>query len=133
MTNNENSIKTYRDPRVYQGLYDAQIKVITQLIPSLPKEERYGLCDQMRRACKAPPALIAEGFAKRYQRRNWGKYLDDAIGESYEMVNHLSVCNDAYSQYVDTMLCKELINIYDASSAQLYKLKQNWKDFHKND
>ena len=30
----------------------------------------------MRRACKAGPALIAEGFAKRYQARNWQKYID---------------------------------------------------------
>lgn len=27
--------------------------------------------DVMRRACKAGLALIAEGFAKRYQKRQW--------------------------------------------------------------
>lgn len=130
---NKKTIKSYRDLIVYQNLYKAQIRVLTQVIPNLPKEEKYDLGDQMRRACKAPPALLAEGFAKRYQKRSWQKYLDDCIGECYEMINHLSVCIDAYSQYVDTKLCKELIESYDISSAQLYKLKQSWKDFHKND
>lgn len=123
-------IKTYRDLRVYNNLYDAQIKVLTEVVPKLPKEEKFDLADQMRRACKAPPALLAEGFAKRHQKKNWKKYLDDALGECYEMINHLQVCIDAYSKYINTNLCKDLIQIYDKSCGQLYKLREGWQDFH---
>ena len=127
------TIKSYRDLRAYQNLYKAMVLTLTKIVPSLPREEKYDLANQMRRACKAGPALIAEGFAKRYQKRNWQKYIDDTIGECNEMVNHLSVCIDVYSQYVDIELCKELIDIYDISCRQLYNLGKSWKDFHKND
>ena len=51
---------------IYQNLYLAMKIVLTEIIDSLPREEKYDLVDQLRRGCKAPPALIAEGFAKRY-------------------------------------------------------------------
>lgn len=63
-------IKTFRDLIVYQNLYKAMKIVLTKIIPRLPKEEKYNLVDQMRRCCQAAPALIAEGFAKRYQKVN---------------------------------------------------------------
>ena len=104
--------------------------ILTEIVPKLPKEERFDLVDQLRRCCKAGPALLAEGFAKRYQKKNWQKYLDDTIGECYEMIHHLSVCIDIYPKYVDKKLCNELINTYDISTRQLYKLRHSWQDFH---
>lgn len=126
-------IRSYRDLRIYQNLYRAMIIVLTKIITKLPPEEKFDLKDQMRRACKAAPALIAEGFAKRYQKKNWQKYIDDTVGECNEMIHHLSVCIDVYANFVDVKLCKEVIEIYDISCAQMYNLKRSWKDFHKND
>lgn len=134
MENKSNkTIKSYRDLRIYQNLYQAMILVLTKIVPKLPKEEKYDLANQMRRACKAGPALIAEGFAKRYQRKNWQKYLDDCTGECNEMINHLSVCIDVYYKYINQELCKKIIDIYDKSCGQLYNLRKSWQDFHKND
>ncbi len=127
------TIKTFQDLRAYQNLYKAMIMVMKEITPKLPREEKFDLSDQMRRACKAGPALIAEGFAKRYQKRNWQKYIDDAIGESNEMVNHLSVCMDIYPNFVDITLCKTAIGLYDIASRQLYKLRESWRDFHERD
>lgn len=124
------SIKGFRDLRVYQNLYQAQILVLTKIIPKLPKEEKYDLGSQMRRACKAAPALIAEGFAKRYQKQNWRRYIDDTIGESNEMIHHLSVCIDVFYKYVDKSLCQNLIDIYDRNCKQLTNLKKSWQNFH---
>lgn len=126
------TIKTFQDLQVYQNLYKAMALVLTSIIPKLPGEEKYDLAMQMRRACKAGPALIAEGFAKRYQQRNWKKYIDDAIGESNEMINHLSVCIDVYYNYIDVSLCEKTIKLYDMSSRQAYKLRERWEDFRSN-
>ena len=128
-----NSIKSYRDLRVYQNLYKAMLIVLVKIVPKLPREEKYDLADQMRRACKASPAILAEGFAKRYQKKNWQKYINDTTGECNEMIHHLSVCIDVYSKYVEAAICKEVIDIYDKSCGQLYNLKKAWQDFHKND
>jgi len=134
MENSKNkTIKSFRDLHVYQNLYKVMTLVLIKIIPKLPKEEKYDLVDQMRRACKAGPALLAEGFAKRYQKKNWEKYINDTIGECNEMIHHLSVCIDVYSQYVDKKLCQEAIDIYDVSCKQLTRLKKSWQDFHKND
>jgi len=125
------TIRGFRDLIVYQNLYKAMIIVLTEIIPKLPEEEKYDLKDQMRRCCKSSPALIAEGFAKRYQKQSWRKYIDDAIGECNEMIHHLSVCIDVYSRYVDKNLCQKLIDSYDSSCKQLTNLKKAWQDYHK--
>lgn len=123
-------IKTFRDLIVYQNVHKAQIIVLTEIIPKLPREEKFDLGDQMRRGCKSAPARLAEAFAKRYQKRQWKKSIDDTIGECYEMINHLSVCMDVYSEYINVHRCKEVIDIYDKTCGQLTKLKQNWQDYH---
>lgn len=131
MQNSYKPIKSFQDLIVYQNLYKAMILVHTKIIPGLPKEERYDLVDQMRRASKAGPSLVAEGFAKRYQKRQWQKYLNDTIGESNEMIHHLSVCVDIYAQYVDVTLCRKVIDLYNLCCKQLTKLGQSWQDYHK--
>lgn len=122
-------IKTFQDLHVYQNLFKAMIVVHTKIISKLPKEEQYDLVSQMRRASKACPALLAEGFSKRYQKRHWQKYLHDAMGESNEMIHHLSAAIVLYP-FVDQNLFKETIDLYDKSCRQLTKLAKSWKDFH---
>lgn len=126
-------IKSFQDLVVYQNLYKAMIIVHKQIIPTLPSKEKFDLCDQMGRASKAAPALIAEGFAKRYQKRQWQKYINDTIGEANEMIHHLSCCIDIYYKHVDKYLCKQVINLYDISCKQLTKLGQCWKNYHEKD
>lgn len=124
----------FQDLEVYQNLFRLMTVVITKVIPKLPKEERFDLADQMRRACKAPPALLAEGFAKRYQKKSWGKYIEDCLGECYEMVNHLSTMKSLYSRYFKSPESIDLlIDQYDKCCRQLTKLKKAWKEYHKND
>jgi four helix bundle protein len=124
------AIKTFQDLVVYQNLYQAMVLVHRDVVSRLPKDERFDLVDQMKRASKAGPALLAEGFAKRYQKRQWQKYLNDTIGECNEMIHHLTVCVDVYGQYVDPVLCRRLIGTYDASCKQLTRLGQHWQNFH---
>jgi len=124
-------IRSFQDLEVYQRLYENMLIVLQKIIPKLPKEERYDLTDQLRRCSKAAPALVAEGFAKRYQQKSWKKYLEDAIGESNEMIHHLSVCIDVYASYMNIKLCKGLIKEYDIANRQLYRLHESWVDFHK--
>ncbi len=126
------TIRTFQDLDVYQNIYKAMKKVMLEIIPSLPKEERYDLIDQMRRCCKASLALIAEGFAKRYQKRQWRKYLDDAMGECYEMINHLAICKDIYNKHVNIKKCDDVIDIYEISCKQLTRLKQSWTNYQEN-
>jgi len=123
-------ITSFQDLEVYQRLYNLMLKVLKDLLAQLPTEEKYDLKDQIRRSSKAAPALLAEGFAKRYQLRSWKKYLEDTIGEVNEMIHHISVCRDVYTRFVKADLCEELINEYNIANKQLYRLGQSWKNFN---
>lgn len=116
--------RSFSDLEVYKLLYSGGICVTKEVMPQLPKSERFGLGDQMGRACKSPCALIAEGWPKRHQQRAFKKYLDDAIGECNEMIVHLRFARDL--GYVDADLCNELIDTYDRAGKQLYSFGKSW-------
>ena len=96
----------------------------------LPDSEKYDLTSQLSRACKAIPRLIAEGYAKRHQKAGFRKYIDDAMGECNEMVVSLSQCRDIYPKFmVNVQRCDEIIDMYDKTGRQLYKLGNSWTNF----
>lgn len=125
-------VEHFGDLKVYQRLYQLMFEVHKNIIPKLPEVERSNLGDQLRRASQAAPALLAEGFAKRFQPHNWSKYLTDAIGESQEMVHHLSCVMDIYSYCVDPVLCALLIDEYTIAIKQLLCLGNGLKKTHEN-
>ncbi|NQU83208.1 MAG: four helix bundle protein [Parcubacteria group bacterium] len=126
-----NKIISYRDLNVYQRAYNASILVMTKILPELPTSERYDLKDQLSRSSKAVPRLIAEGFAKKHQKAGFQKYLADAMAESNETQVGLCHCRDIYSKFVDIKLCEHLIEEYDITSKQLYRLEEAWNKFSK--
>jgi len=125
-------IRSFKDLRVYQITYRAAITVMTKIVPKLPDDEKSGLKKQLSNACKSIPALIAEGYAKKHQKKHFQRYLDDAMGESNEMITHLSFCKDIYGKYIKYIedgLCDRLIEIYDIAGRQLYTLAKKWTNF----
>ncbi len=126
---NDKKIKSFRDLDVYQRTYKAAIVVMKKIITKLPDNEKYDLKDQLSRSCKAIPRLIAEGYAKRHQKHGFQKYLDDAMSECNETVVSVSQCKDIYSKHIDIKLCEELIDTYDVSGRQLYRLEESWSRF----
>ncbi len=127
----EKRIRSFRDLEVYTNTYNSMLIVMARVVPKLPQMEKYDLADQLSRACKSAPRLIAEGYAKRHQRAGFQKYLDDAMSECNEMVVSLSQCRDLYHEYVDVKLCDDLIDAYDKSGRQIYKLADAWTKFKK--
>ncbi len=105
------------------------LDVMKKIVPKLPEREKYDLVDQLSRACKVISRLIAEGYAKKHQKAGFQKYIDDAMGESNEMVVSLSQAGDIYPTYVDVDLCDQLIDVYDKSGRQLYRLGESWTKF----
>jgi four helix bundle protein len=122
----DKKIVSFKDLIVYQNSYNCSIEVMTKIVPKLPDEEKYDLKDQLRRSSKAIPRLIAEGYAKRHQTKGFQKYLDDALGECNEIIVSLSHAKDIYYRYVDTKLCTKLIQIYDTTGKQIYRLAESW-------
>ncbi len=122
-------IKTFLGLDVYQNTHKAARDVIFYVIPKLPKSEAFDLADQMRRASKAIPTLIAEGYAKKYQQRGYIKYLADATAEANEMIVHLSFAKEYVKS--EQKLIDELMAIYDLARKQLFYLGKNWEGLDK--
>jgi four helix bundle protein len=122
-------IRSFRDLEVYQNTYRASIVVMTEIVPNLPDSEKYDLKDQLSRSSKAIPRLIAEGYAKRQQKRGFQKYIEDALAECNETIVSLEQCKDIYPKYIDQQLCDRMIKLYDQSGRQLYRLGESWTNF----
>jgi len=123
-------IRSFHDLDVYQNSYEAMLIVFNEILPKLPKEEKYDLTDQLRRSSKAIPRLIAEGHSKRHQKRGFQKYIDDAMAESNETIVSICQAKDLYGNNIDVEVYKKLIDIYDKISRQLYKLGVAWEGFY---
>ena len=120
-------IASFRDLEVYQNTYKAMLVIMRDILPKLPHSEKFDLTDQLSRSCKAIPRLIAEGYAKRHQKMGFQKYLDDAMAESNETIVSLEQCGDIYK--INSDIIGQLVDIYDKSSRQLYKLSTAWTAF----
>lgn len=64
-------IQSYRDLVVWQKSMDLAVSIYKRT-KKYPKEEKFGLVSQMRRAAASIPANIAEG----HERRTTGEYLN---------------------------------------------------------
>jgi len=120
-------IRSFRDLEVYRNTYQVMIKVNKEVLLKIPESEKYDLKDQLSRSSKAIPRLIAEGYAKRHQKFGFQKYLDDAMAECNETIVSLEQCRDLYN--VDKNQIDSLVDIYDKSGRQLYKLSIAWSNF----
>lgn len=119
-------ITSFQDLDVYKESVELAEEVNEQ-ISRYPKSERYLLVDQMKRASRAIPAIIAEGYAKRSSIKTFRKYLNDAIGESNEMLSHLEL--SIRFKYMDKEIGKELVERYDILGKKLTNLRNNWQNF----
>ena len=119
-------IKSFLDLDVYQESFKLSLE-IEELVKKFPKSELFLLTDQMKRASRAIPALIAEGYAKRETLAVFKKLLRDAIGEANEMINHLAFAKA--KGYIDNNKADELIERYHRVGKKLTRLKENWKNY----
>jgi four helix bundle protein len=77
--------------------------VAKQVVPVLPKDERYRLGDQLLRAGRAATANIAEGYGLFHYLNN-AKFCSNACGSCWETLNHLITAND------EGFIATELLN-----------------------
>jgi four helix bundle protein len=85
----KDKVRSVKDLRVWQIGMDISIKCY-RLTESLPKEERYGLTSQIRRAAVSVPANIAEGFGRANPGDNH-RFLSIAQGSLKEVETLLEV------------------------------------------
>ncbi|MBK9983901.1 MAG: four helix bundle protein [Saprospiraceae bacterium] len=120
---------SYEDLDVYKRAYTSCLRIFKEILSKLPAQERFDLKDQLSRSSKSIPRLISEGFAKKYQKAGYQKYLTDAIGESNETEVSLAQSRDLYPHDINPAIANELIAEYKIIGKQLFKLQESWSKF----
>lgn len=117
----EKKIKSFRDLHVWQKAM-ALAKSVYCVVKYLPREETYGLSDQMRRAAVSIPSNIAEGQA-RQTKKEFLQFLWIARGSSAELETQLQLAIDlGYLDGVPEEQMKTLFQLSDEVSRMLYTL-----------
>ena len=86
------TIKSYKDLRVWQKSIEL-VKRIYLITQKLPKEEMYGLTNQMRRSAVSIPSNIAEGKMRQH-RNEYVQFLYIALGSCSELDTQLIITRE---------------------------------------
>ena len=112
-------VRSFRDLRVWQRGVD--LVCLTYAISRrLPKEERFALGGQMRRAATSIPANIAEGHT-RLHRKEYLHFLSIAHGSLSELHTHLTVAERV--GYIDADDAAPALAVCDELGRMLTALK----------
>jgi four helix bundle protein len=76
-------MKNFKNLRIWQNGMEIT-KMIYELVQSLPKNERFGLINQITRAAVSIPANIAEGSSRESEKDNC-RFLQIALGSCFEL------------------------------------------------
>jgi len=87
----ENLMRPHHKPEAWLKAVEL-VTDIYKKTESFPKEERYGLTSQIRRAAVSIPANIAEG-AGRYSSKEFAHFLSNAQGSASELETELIISN----------------------------------------
>ena len=82
-------IRTHKDLDVWKDSIELVTKIY-QLVSNFPKEERFGLVDQIKRAAISIPSNIAEGAARNSQKE-FLQFLYIALGSIAELETQLII------------------------------------------
>ena len=105
-----NEIKTFEDLECWKACRALRLFIAKTVVPVLPKEERFGLANQVLRAARSTTANIAEGYGRFHYMDN-AKFCSNSRGSLWEVLDHLITASDE-EMIPDEMLIqgRELIN-----------------------
>jgi len=99
-------MKTYKELIVWQKSVEF-VTMIYSATKNFPKEEIYGLTNQIRRAAVSVPSNIAEGFG-RNSKKDFKRFSQIAISSLFEIQTQLEIAKNL--KFISD---KDFINLFD--------------------
>lgn len=87
------TIRSFEDLDCWKAGRELRLFIHGNILPVLPKEERYRLGDQVLRAARSITANIAEGYGRFHYLDN-SKFCSNARGSCTEVLDHLITAHD---------------------------------------
>lgn len=123
---NKRLVRRHTDLEVYKRAFAAAMRIF-ELTKAFPKEERYSLTDQIRRASRSVCANITEAWRKRRYEGSFVSKLTDSDAEAAETQTWLQFAVECV--YLDREVAAELYREYDAILGMLVRMikdAQQW-------
>jgi four helix bundle protein len=109
------AIRSYRDLLVWQAAMDVVVKIY-RTTSTFPRNERYSLVDQLRRAAISVPSNIAEGHG-RSRTGDYLRHLSIATGSLHELETQIQISRRL--DYISDDAQKELLDACTAVGRML--------------
>ena len=90
MTNK--TFKSFEELECWRACTEAR-RFISELVKTFPKEEKYALANDMKRAARSTTHNIAEGFGRFHFQENI-QFCRHSRGSLYELIDQLITAND---------------------------------------
>jgi four helix bundle protein len=85
---------SYQNLLVWKYATDLAVETM-HLTKKMPREERFGLCSQMRRASVSIPSNIAEGYRRKRGSEDYRQFLRIALGSASELETQILIAKRA--------------------------------------
>ena len=116
-------IKNYTDLKIYQDGYKLVLDMY-KTTKNYPKEERYEIVSQIRRATYSIPLNIAEGWGRK-SKLEFKRFLKMSLGSCNELQVLIEISKDlGYIKEKEYMEKKRRV---EQLGKQIYTLEEKWK------
>jgi four helix bundle protein len=86
-------VRTFEELDCWKHCRTLRLFVARQVVPALPKHEKYRLGDQVLRAARSTTTNIAEGYGRFHYLDN-ARFCSNARGSCWEVLDHLITSQD---------------------------------------
>ena len=116
-------MKDFRKQKVWQKSHKLTLEIYKKTA-NFPREELYGLSNQIRRSCASIPANIAESCG-RNSDADFSRFLQIAMGSATKLEYHLLLSHDLgiLDDFNYEKLSKETVEIKQMLTSFIKKLK----------
>jgi|KBSSwiStaDraftv2_1062776.scaffolds.fasta_scaffold751091_1 four helix bundle protein len=115
------TFKSYRDLEVWQRSMRLA-KRIYQVTQKFPRDERFGLTNQLRRAAVSVPSNLAEGHA-RFGSGEFSRFISITMGSVAELETQILLSREL--GYVDAAVAEDVLGELDGIGKMLRGLAKS--------
>ena len=103
-------MRDFKELQIWQKEIEIAVKTF-QLTDTFPKEDKYGISQQMTRSGVSIPSNIAEGSSRRTEK-DYARFIEISLGSSFELETQL-IISEKLSKGDQTLLQNLKENIID--------------------
>lgn len=82
-------MRNFKQLKIWQKGFEIAVNTF-KLVEEFPKEEKFGLSQQLTRAAVSIPSNIAE-VSSRSSEKDYGRFIEISLGSSFEMETQLLI------------------------------------------